>query len=108
MSDIDTAFQEFHHANPHVYEYLVQTARRFVAKGARRLSIKCLYEFARMEHWLNTETQDPWRLSNNHTASYSRLIMAQEADLAGLFQTKKLRDEPKSVLEDFGDWLLAG
>jgi hypothetical protein len=55
--------------------------------GRHKLGIKTLYERARWEIALATTDAD-FKLNNNFTAWYSRLIMAQEPDLAGLFDLR--------------------
>ena len=85
---ITTRFLEFHQENPNVYRVLVRLARDWVAKtGRRKLAIKTLYERARWE--IAMQTTDPeYKINNNFTAFYARLIMAQEPDLAGIFDLR--------------------
>jgi len=84
----ETAFDLFHADNPKVYETLVRLAREWVSRtGRHKLGIKTLYERARWEIALATTDAD-FKLNNNFTAWYSRLIMAQEPDLAGLFDLR--------------------
>lgn len=104
MSDIDQAFQAFHSRRPEVYEYLREVALRFKSKGHSHISIKLCYEFARCDAYLSGRATKMWELSNNFTASYSRLLMSQEPELLGFFRTRKLKDEPYEVGEyDTGD-----
>lgn len=84
----ETAFDRFHAENPHVYEVLVRLAREWVARfGSHKLGIATLYERARWEISLATNTPD-YRLNNNFRAYYARLIMLSEPDLAGLFDLR--------------------
>ena len=85
---ITTRFLEFHQENPNVYRVLVRLARDWVAKtGRRKLAIKTLYERARWE--IAMQTTDPeYKINNNFTAFYARLIRAQEPDLAGIFDLR--------------------
>lgn len=85
---ITDKFVEFHRENPHVYRVLVSLAREWVARsGSHKLAIKTLYERARWEIAMTTSAND-FRLNNNFTAFYARLIMQQEPDLAGLFDLR--------------------
>lgn len=81
-------FEQFHRDNPHVYRTLVRLAREWVnTTGRRKLGIGALYERARWD--LAIATGDPdYRLNNNFRAFYSRLIAAQEPDLADLFELR--------------------
>ena len=84
----ETKFDAFHAANPHVYTTLVRLAREWVGRtGRHKLGIATLYERARWEIALNTSDAD-FRLNNDYRAYYARLIMAQERDLAGLFDLR--------------------
>lgn len=86
--DTAQAFEQFHADNPRVYGTLVRLAREWVARtGRHKLGIKTLYERARWEIAIATSDPD-YKLNNNYTAFYARLIMAQERDLAGMFDLR--------------------
>lgn len=81
-------FEAFHRANPFVYRTLVQLAREWVNRtGQRKLAIKTLYEVARWNLILETSDAE-FKLNNSYTAFFARLIMAQEPDLAGMFDLR--------------------
>ena len=86
---IDEQFQAFHEANRWVYDALVQLARQRVEAG-RKVGIKALVERLRWD-WELATTGDTWKLNNNFTSRYARLMMSREADLVGLFETRELR-----------------
>lgn len=86
------SFERFHAANPGVYMALVRLARQARQAGHDRLGIAMLWEILRWEVLLGeTKLGDGYKLNNSHRAFYSRLIMEQEADLAGMFATRKQR-----------------
>ena len=80
-------FARFHEANPHVYEALKYVALWAVRNG-RKLGMKAIYERVRWEYNLQT-ADEPYRLNNNYTAHYARLLMEQEPELAGYFEIRK-------------------
>lgn len=82
-------FEEFHRDNPHVYRTLVYFARQWVeVTGRRKLGLQMLYERARWD--IRTQTSDvDFKLNNNYTAFYARLIMHQEPDLDGIFELRR-------------------
>lgn len=94
---IEEAFWRFHEANPHVYARLVRLARDLVAKGRKRLGIKMLFEVLRWHHLSTCHDDSPFLLDNNFHSYYSRLIMASEPDLDGIFELRKL-----NAAEPFG------
>tara|TARA_A100001015_G_scaffold313061_1_gene419453 strand:+ start:267 stop:581 length:315 start_codon:yes stop_codon:yes gene_type:complete len=86
-------FYVFHTENPHVYRALVRLARELAGQGHRRLGMKMLFEVLRWQSMITTVNTDGsgFKLSNDYTAYYSRLIMSQEPDLQGIFKTKELQ-----------------
>ena len=89
---IRQAWEEFDRANPQIYRELVRLARVWVDKRPdHRLGIKMLFERLRWDLAIKT-TGEPLKLNNNYHALYARKIMAQEPDLADLFETRRLRN----------------
>ena len=91
-SRIDREWLAFHEANPHVYEALVRFAREAAARRTH-FGIGMLWERLRWYTSIEAhdQSQSEWELNNNFRSRYSRLLMAREPDLEGLFETRKLR-----------------
>lgn len=87
---IDARFEAFHRENPIVYRTLVRLAREALRHGKKRIGMKSLWERMRWHIWLETRG-DEFRLNNDFTSRYARLIEQQESDLAGIFETRRLR-----------------
>lgn len=87
----DTArrFRIYHRDNPLVYVKMVEFARQVVARGYRRYGIGAITERLRWHFNFEVNTTEEFKISNDFRAYYARLIMMQEADLAGLFLTKQ-------------------
>ena len=85
---IDESFMRFHAANPHVYRALRQVALHAAARG-KRVGMKAVYERVRWEYSVET-AGDPYQLNNNYTSRYARLLMENEPQLAGFFETRRL------------------
>lgn len=87
---IQTRFETFHRRNPAVYDGLVRLARK---AGRSRLGMKQLFEVLRWEWMLDglPDEHEHFKLNNNYTSRYARLIMENELDLAGVFETRKLK-----------------
>ncbi len=90
MSDIDTKFQEYHEANPHVYSGLKELALRLRKRGRQHYGIGALFEVLRYERALTT-VGDEFKLNNNYRALYARLLMEDEPELNGFFATRVRR-----------------
>ena len=84
-------FCQYHEQNPEVYRTLVRLARQMKARGYRRVGIKMLFEVARYHLMLQTADPDGFKLNNNYTSRYARLIMESEPDLKGFFELRELK-----------------
>jgi len=85
-------FQEFHLANPQVYESLEKLTWRLVKMGQKRIGIAYLFEILRYEHFL--ETKDPnsdLKLNNNYRSHYSRLLISNNPHLADFIEIREIR-----------------
>ena len=96
-SKSETAFWNFHEANPRVYDLLVRYARQWrLSHPDRPVGIDLIFSRIR---WLfdvvltpspyGKSTKVDFKLSNNHKPYYSRLIMEKNPDLKGIFVIKK-------------------
>lgn len=90
---IDERFRAFHAAHPQVLEALVALAREAKARGRERIGAKALWERARWDLWLDAGGE-PYRLNNDFTSRYARLIADTHPELAGLFEFRALTEEP--------------
>lgn len=92
MLTIQHRFEEFHQANPHVYDELVRLIRIAKSKG-QRCGIRMVWEVVRWNQMMTTD--DPngvGRKMNDHYHSrYVRLIVAQEPDLSDFFELRELK-----------------
>ncbi len=86
-SNIEDAFREFHAENPHVYRLLRDGALELRLAGWKHFGIAALYEGLRYQRALETTTDD-FKLNNDFRALYARLLMEQEPELHGLFETR--------------------
>ena len=90
---IDEAFVTFHHQHPEIYRQLVEMTREWKKAGHESVGIKMFLEVLR---WNNgraggaTDRSGEWAVNNNFSSRYARLIMANERDLVGMFQTRQL------------------
>jgi hypothetical protein len=81
-------FEEYHAKNPQVYQLLRRFALEAHRSGRVRLSISLLFE--RVRWYTTVETQgDVFKVNNTHRAWYVRLLMQDEPDLMGCFETRK-------------------
>lgn len=91
---IEQQFRTFHAANPWVYEELRSLALDLRRRGRTRYGIKGLWEVMRWHRVQATSPDDeePYRLNNNYTAYYARLLMEQEPELKGFFSIRERKN----------------
>ena len=89
---IGQQFRAFHAANPAVYDWLRANALALKRRGRERYSMKTLLEVLRWHHDVETDSTD-FKLNNNFTAYYARLLMQEEPELDGFFELREIRSE---------------
>jgi hypothetical protein len=89
LSESERRFCEFHQHNPHVYEYLRDLCLEVRQRGVYRFGIRTVWERLRWHARFETaRAPDEWKLNNNYTRYYARLLMKQEPELAGMFEIR--------------------
>lgn len=89
------AFEEFHRANPHVYEAFKRFAREAQGKVARYSADAILHRI----RWFSTiETNDPaWKLNDHWSAFYARKLLKDDPSFAGFFELRKAAADRKAA-----------
>lgn len=95
MNTIKKSFSDFHESNPHVYDDLVRMCRKFRSTGnTGKIGIKMLFEVLRWNRHVSTiRDKGDFKLNNNFTSHYARLIMKENSDLGDIFQLREIRSE---------------
>ncbi len=83
------AFRKFHRENPEVYRELRALALELLDRGRRRYGMKGLFEIVRWRRALRVSDDDGFKLNNNFTAFFSRILMHNEPTLAGFFALRE-------------------
>lgn len=92
-------FKVFHRENPSVYDELRKLALKLRDKGIRRWGMKGLFEVLRWQRAIET-SGDEFKLNNNYTAFYSRLLMENEQQLIDFFETRISRIDIGRQVQD--------
>ena len=88
---LEREFDKFDAANPHVYRLLLRFAREWEAKHpGRPCSLSLLYDRARWEVAMTTDSVDTFKLNDHHTAYYARKIAREFPDLGKMFTFRKV------------------
>lgn len=91
------AFCEFHAANRNVYELFVRFAREAKQSGRERFGARLIAERIRWYYRVEHPTDSEFVLNDHHTPFYSRLVMARNEDLVGIFERRDARFECDDV-----------
>ena len=86
---IQERFLDFHGRHPDVFVELVRLARQVRSRG-RKVGIKTLWE--RMRWSFEIEIGTDWKLNNNFTSRYARLMIEKyPTEFSGFFETRELK-----------------
>lgn len=88
---IDERFDLFHEANPHVADALDALARQWLARHPK-VGVKALVERLRWESGVTT-TGDPYRINNDFTSRYARLLLDRHPEWVGRIEVRALHKE---------------
>lgn len=86
MTDqIAIKFEEFHKEHPWVYEKLKLMAFQLKLAGVQHYGISGLYEILRYEALLQSKDAEGFKLNNNYSALYARMLAKNEPALRDFF-----------------------
>lgn len=83
---ITERFEAFHEANPHVADALESLARTWFQRR-QKTGMKALVEQLRWQSGISTDG-DEYRINNNFTALYARLLIERNPDWADRIETR--------------------
>lgn len=81
---------EFHLEHPEVFEAYVRFSDEWLrARPGQRCGMAMLRERLRWEHAIGNLGGGDWKLNNNYTPLYARLLMARVERFDGLFELRR-------------------
>jgi hypothetical protein len=93
-ASIDERFTAFHHANRWVYQQLEVMTAELLLSGQTRVGMKMLIEVLRWRYFRQTfDTSSGFRLNNDYTSRYARLLLATHPEWDGVFEIRALASE---------------
>lgn len=84
---MERRFAQYHHDNPHVYVLFKKYALQVAQRGHPRFSAKAVFERLRW-HLLFETKGDVFKLNNNYTAYYARMLMQKEPRFKDFFRVR--------------------
>lgn len=85
---IEARFEHFHRLNPHVLDAVVSIALDLKSRGFNKGGMKQIFERLRWLYAIQTRGEE-YRLNNDFTAYYARVVMAVVPTLDGFFETRE-------------------
>jgi hypothetical protein len=92
-------FFKYHYENPDVYCLFKQYAQQMKNSGRRRYSAKAIFERVRWHYDILT-TGDDFKINNNYTAMYARLMIVEDNSWMNFFQLRKFMPDPSIPTND--------
>jgi hypothetical protein len=87
---IQERFDAFNAANPWVLRAMESVTRQWLAAGHTKFGTKGLAEILRWEYGRRT-TGEPFKISNDFTSRYARLLIARNPDWKDVFDLRPLK-----------------
>lgn len=88
---IQQRYLQFRERNPVVEEILVRLAREAMSAGHHKFGIEEPWNVMRWELRLRRDVKEAYKLNNDYKSRYARDLMVEYPELAGLFETRRLR-----------------
>lgn len=87
---IEERFQQFHQENPHIYVELQRRAQ-LLLDASGRIGIKAIFESMRFDSAVQTLSDDGYKLPNDFTSRYARLLVAEHPEYEDVIELRQLR-----------------
>jgi hypothetical protein len=88
---LDERFEDYHAAHPEIYREFARLARLLRDRGHDHYGAKGLFEALRFHHAVDSRPGDLYKLNNNYTSRYVRLLVEEQPEFEGFFETRKLK-----------------
>lgn len=84
-------FTEFDRKNPEVYDMFKKYTFQIIRCGKIKTSAKMIVERIRWEQYINTDTKDGFKISNDFTTHLARKFVRDFPEHTDLFNFKRLK-----------------
>ena len=81
-------FLNYHKENPNVYKLFTKYTSKLYESGITRYSSKAIFERIRWHIAIATKG-DAYKMNNNYTSCYARMLQNEDARFATFFATRK-------------------
>ena len=91
MNRLQEKFEKFDSDNPHVWALFVKYTMDAIHTGRKSYSAYVIFERIRWHTEIETNSQEPFKLNNNHRPYYARKFAKQFPEYGNFFRTRKLK-----------------
>lgn len=88
---IQERFEAYHAAHPEVYAHLLHLAVNLRRRGWKHYGIRTLWETMRHNFDVQRDEGEAYKLNDQYTSRYARLLMESTPELEGFFEVRELR-----------------
>ena len=96
MDRLQAAFDIFDAANPRFWMLFEKFTRAVINRGHSRFSVANIFERVRWEVQIETNSDDGFKLNNNHRAYYARKWLKLHPEYPKFFEIRITRGERKT------------
>jgi len=96
---IGDAFKEFDEKNPKVYKLFKRYVYRAIDRGKEKVSSKMIINLIRWEYYLDTDSDDGFKINDAFTAHYSRKFSEEYPQQRHMFSFRRLRSTGSTIEE---------
>ena len=83
-------FQQYHQANPHLYELYKSIALQLIEQNRRVIGSAHIFQKMRYEYQFKTDGS-PFKIDNNFAPMYARKFVLEHPQFGHLFKFKQLK-----------------
>lgn len=83
-------FQQYHQANPHLYELYKAIALQLIQQNRRVIGSAHIFQKMRYEYQFKTDGS-PFKIDNNFAPMYARKFVLEHPQFGHLFKFKQLK-----------------
>ena len=88
---LDEKFFKYHEANPQVYSLFLGFVKKARSAGHKHYSIDAIMHQVRWHMNVETRDSEGFKMNNNYTSRYARLLVKLQPNLDGFFRNRKLK-----------------
>lgn len=102
MKSLQDKFLRYHLENPQIYSYFKRYAKQAKEAGFEKYSAKAIFERIRWYITVERKKSDGFKVNNNYTAFYARMLMNKEPEFEGFFELREQKHEKKEKVHAYG------